>query len=228
LGADGAVRAAGAGRGARAVRDGLSVSVRPGGGARHGRAADLLRGQEAVLPDERGARIQPHALVVLSAGRAGGACGARGAGRRGVVEPMRLGQTRSHEGGGTAMAQRIPLAALLALALVGVAQAQGSLEERLERLEAEVQRAEDVSALKRLQRAYGYYVDKGMWEDVADLFADDAVANYPAGVFIGMDSIRRHLYMNVGGGEMGRIGLGEGRLYNHMNIQPVVHLDPRG
>ncbi|HEX6998736.1 MAG TPA: nuclear transport factor 2 family protein [Gammaproteobacteria bacterium] len=126
------------------------------------------------------------------------------------------------------MAQRIPLAALLALALVGVAQAQGSLEERLERLEAEVQRAEDVSALKRLQRAYGYYVDKGMWEDVADLFADDAVANYPAGVFIGMDSIRRHLYMNVGGGEMGRIGLGEGRLYNHMNIQPVVHLDPRG
>jgi acetyl esterase/lipase len=103
-----------------------------------------------------------------------------------------------------------------------------SLEARIDRLAAELQAAEDVSAIKRLQRAYGYYVDKGLWEDVAQLFADDAVANYPAGVFIGKTSIRQHLYMNVGGGQMGDLGLGDGRLYNHMNIQPVVHLDPGG
>jgi hypothetical protein len=103
-----------------------------------------------------------------------------------------------------------------------------SLEARVDRLAAEVQAAEDVSAIKRLQRAYGYYVDKGLWEDVAQLFADDAVANYPAGVFIGKTSIREHLYRNVGGGQMGDIGLADGRLYNHMNIQPVVHLDPGG
>jgi acetyl esterase/lipase len=99
---------------------------------------------------------------------------------------------------------------------------------RLNALEENIQRAEDVSAIKRLQRAYGYYLDKGMWEDLADLFADDAVANYPAGVYIGKPSIRRHLYMNVGGGQMGDIGLGDGRLYNHMNLQPVVHLDASG
>ncbi|HEU4620149.1 MAG TPA: nuclear transport factor 2 family protein [Gammaproteobacteria bacterium] len=103
-----------------------------------------------------------------------------------------------------------------------------SIDARIDRLAAEVQAAEDVSAIKRLQRAYGYYVDKGMWEDVAQLFADDAVANYPAGVFVGKTSIREHLYMNVGGGKMGDIGLGDGRLYDHMNIQPVVHLDPGG
>ncbi len=58
-------------------------------------------------------------------------------------------------------------------------------QSRLNRLEAEVAAAEDFSALKRLQRAYGYYLDKGMWEDLAAFFTDDAVANYPAGVYVG-------------------------------------------
>ena len=118
--------------------------------------------------------------------------------------------------------------ALAAAAGGARAQAPGALGERLDRLEADIERAEDVSAIKRLQRTYGYYVDKGMWADLAEYFADDAVANYPAGVYIGKESIRRHLFMNVGGGEIGEIGLGDGRLYNHMNIQPVVHLDPGG
>jgi acetyl esterase/lipase len=106
--------------------------------------------------------------------------------------------------------------------------AGSGLQARLDRLEAEIAAAEDVRAIEHLQRAYGYYVDKGMWEDVAALFTDDAVANYPAGVFVGKVSIRAHLYMNVGGGKIGDLGLGDGRLYNHMNIQPVVHLDPGG
>ncbi len=54
-----------------------------------------------------------------------------------------------------------------------------TLESRLNRLEAEVIAAEDLSALKRLQRAYGYYLDKGMWEDLQAFFTDDADANYP-------------------------------------------------
>ncbi len=107
-------------------------------------------------------------------------------------------------------------------------ESQASLEARLNRLEADVRAAEDVQAIKRLQRAYGYYLDKGMWEDLAALFTEDAVANYPAGVFVGHDSIREHLFVNVGGGKMGDIGLGDNRLYNHMSIQPVVHLDPGG
>jgi hypothetical protein len=101
-----------------------------------------------------------------------------------------------------------------------------SLQARIGRLAAEVQAAEDVRAIKKLQRAYGYYVDKGMWEDVSALFTDDAIANYPAGIFVGKESIRRHLYENVGGGKLGEVGLGEGRLYNHMSLQPVIHVDP--
>ncbi|HEY4215296.1 MAG TPA: nuclear transport factor 2 family protein [Steroidobacteraceae bacterium] len=102
------------------------------------------------------------------------------------------------------------------------------LRARLDQLEAEVNAAEDVRAIEKLQRAYGYYVDKGMWEDVAALFTEDAVANYPAGVYVGHASIRQHLFENVGGRKMGDLGLGDGRLYNHMQIQPVVHLDPGG
>jgi acetyl esterase/lipase len=105
---------------------------------------------------------------------------------------------------------------------------EADLPLRVSRLAAEVQAAEDVRAIKHLQRAYGFYLDKGMWEDLSQLFTADAVANYPAGIYEGKDSIRRHLFLNVGAVKLGEVGLGDGRLYNHMNIQPVVHLDPGG
>jgi acetyl esterase/lipase len=120
------------------------------------------------------------------------------------------------------------LAAAAVAAMSASAQTEAALEARLDALETQLVAAEDVAAIKRLQRQYGYYVDKGMWEDVADLYADDAVANYPAGTYVGRDSIRKHLYMNVGGGQIGENGLPDNRLYNHLNIQPVVHLEPGG
>jgi hypothetical protein len=103
-----------------------------------------------------------------------------------------------------------------------------SRAQRVAQLQAEVTAAEDLAALKRLQRAYGYFVDKGLWADLAEFFTDDAYANYPAGVYIGKPSIREHLFRNVGNVPVGTVGLGDNRLYNHMNIQPVVHIDPSG
>ena len=99
---------------------------------------------------------------------------------------------------------------------------------RLHKLALEVQYAEDLSAIKLLQKAYGYYVDKGLWADVAALFAEDAYANYPAGTFKGKASITQHLYRNVGNVPVGQVGLGDKRLYNHLNLQPVVHLGKDG
>jgi acetyl esterase/lipase len=118
--------------------------------------------------------------------------------------------------------------AALAMTASAANSSRTEIEERLDALEAEVAAAEDVRAIKRLQRAYGYYLDKGMWEDLSALFTDDAVANYPAGTYIGKASIREHLFRNVGNVPVGEVGLGDNRLYNHMNIQPVVHLDPGG
>jgi SnoaL-like domain len=110
------------------------------------------------------------------------------------------------------------------------AAAPGAADLRLQvaRLAANVALAEDFSRIENLQRAYGYYLDQGLWEDLAQLFTEDAVANYPAGVFVGRKSIREHLYLNVGGHQIGDLGLGNGRLYDHMNIQPVVHIDAGG
>src|SRR5262245_15507962 len=123
------------------------------------------------------------------------------------------------------------LAVLLVVALLSGAATNGfaaSVDERLNRLEADVGAAEDIRAIKKLQQAYGYYLDKGMWEDLSAFFTEDAVANYPAGVFVGYESIRKHLFLNVGNVKMGEVGLGDNRLYDHLNIQPVIHLDPGG
>ena len=123
-------------------------------------------------------------------------------------------------------------ALLAGIGVSAVAQQPGpaaaSLAQQVAQLGAEVTAAEDLRAIKRLQRTYGYYLDKGMWTDLAEYFTDDAVANYPAGVFVGKKSIREHLYLNVGNVKLGEVGLGDKRLYNHLNIQPVVHLDPGG
>jgi acetyl esterase/lipase len=122
--------------------------------------------------------------------------------------------------------------AATALAIVftasALANSAGEVGKRLDALEANVVAGEDLQALKKLQRTYGYYLDKGMWTDLAEFYTDDAVTNYPAGVYIGKESIRKHLYLNVGNVKLGEVGLGDNRLYNHMNIQPVVHLDPGG
>ncbi|MEJ0008514.1 MAG: nuclear transport factor 2 family protein [Steroidobacteraceae bacterium] len=124
-------------------------------------------------------------------------------------------------------AAALGVSAVCTIASAG-AQTPSEQQLRVATLTANVERAEDFSRIEKLQRAYGYYVDKGLWEDLSQLFTENAVANYPAGVFVGHQSIREHLYMNVGGHQIGDIGLGNGRLYDHMNIQPVVHIDAGG
>jgi hypothetical protein len=91
-------------------------------------------------------------------------------------------------------------------------------------IEARLARAESLRAIKRLQYAYGHYVEFGLWNDFADLFADSAVAHYPAGD-LDRAAIRELFFEQVGGGQL---GLAEGRLYPHFVLQPVVTLDPGG
>ena len=100
-----------------------------------------------------------------------------------------------------------------------------ALRARLADLEREAQRLESVGAIKRLQRAYGFYLDEGLWDDVADLFSDDATIEYAnEGVYAGEQRIREYLH-RLGGG---RNGLAEGQLNEHMQLQPVITLAPDG
>ena len=93
-----------------------------------------------------------------------------------------------------------------------------ALLERIERLEKRAQAAEDYRELVNLQGAYGYYVDKGLWDKAADLFAADGTLEIAGrGVYVGRERVREYL-RHLPPYERGAI-------YNHMQLQPVVHID---
>jgi hypothetical protein len=101
-----------------------------------------------------------------------------------------------------------------------------ALEAELASLERDIQRLEDTKAIKRLQRAYGYYVDKKLSREIGALFADapDTTAELGgSGVYVGKARIAE-FYDRVIGGE----GLERGELFNHMILQGVVHVADDG
>ncbi len=112
----------------------------------------------------------------------------------------------------------------LALGITGANAQLADLQQRTDRLEAGVRNAESIRAVKRLQNAYGHYAELGLWNDFADLFAEDGVGYYPAGK-LGKEAIRKLFFQDVG---RGKLGLDEGRLYPHIMLQPVVTLGPDG
>ncbi|MDQ2640990.1 MAG: nuclear transport factor 2 family protein, partial [Pseudomonadota bacterium] len=94
------------------------------------------------------------------------------------------------------------LAAVLAGVLAGCAGTSSTpadapldvaLQARVAQLELRVGRLQDIGDIKRLQRAYGYYLDEGQWDHVADLFAADGTLEIGKdGVFRGRDHIRQY------------------------------------
>lgn len=101
---------------------------------------------------------------------------------------------------------------------------QVALEASIARLQTHLEHIESVRAIKRLQYAYGHYVELGLWNDFADLFADEATTNYQQGVR-GKEEVRTLFLQQVG---QGKLGLAEGRIYPHILFQPVVHLSQSG
>lgn len=101
---------------------------------------------------------------------------------------------------------------------------QDGLEGTATRLESRLRRAEAIRAVKRLQCAYGQFAEFGLWNDLADLFAEDGIGHYPAGD-LGKEEIRRLFLHDIG---KGKLGLPEGMLYPHIMLQPVVTLAPDG
>lgn len=99
------------------------------------------------------------------------------------------------------------------------------MRERLGLLEARAQRLADIAAIKRLQAAYGYYLDEGQWTDAADLFAADATLEIGKdGVYRGRERIGEY-FRALGDG---REGLAPGRLNEHLQVMPVITLAADG
>jgi hypothetical protein len=102
---------------------------------------------------------------------------------------------------------------------------EAALERRVEELTARVAKLEDAAAVRNLQHAYGYYLDKCLYEEVVGLFADDCRVIFLGGIFRGVAGARR-LYVGRFGGRFvgGRNGPKPGFLLEHPQLQDIVHV----
>ncbi len=99
------------------------------------------------------------------------------------------------------------------------------LQARLENLQERAQRIRDTRDIKRLQRAYGYYLDEALWDELADLFTNNATVEYARdGLYRGKERIREYLY-RLGDN---RSGLRAGQLNEHFQLMPVITLSDDG
>lgn len=109
------------------------------------------------------------------------------------------------------------------LALPTAALAQGDVSAQLTAAKHRVQLLEDQDAIENLQGMFGYYFDKGLWDQAADLFTAKGSFEYgQRGVYIGTARIRQSMLL------LGPQGLAKGYLNNHMMLQPIVVVAPDG
>ncbi len=95
------------------------------------------------------------------------------------------------------------------------------LERELAELRHEVGTHADIQAVRTLQFKYGYYMDKCLFAEIVDLFAEDAVLYFMNGIFRGKRGARR-LY----GGASGLDGPAYGMLFEHIIAQDIVDVAP--
>ena len=90
------------------------------------------------------------------------------------------------------------------------------LEQRIDALNAEDQ-------ARNLQNAYGYYVDRKMWDDVTDLFTSDGVLDVTGvGRSEGPANIRKALERD------GSAGIKHGELNDHPLFDTMIEIAPGG
>ncbi len=76
---------------------------------------------------------------------------------------------------------------------------------------------------QNLANAFGYYLDRGMYDDVVDLFAPDATIDVAGqGTWSGPDGVRKFL------GRFGAAGLDQGELNDHAQLMPLVSIAADG
>jgi hypothetical protein len=117
----------------------------------------------------------------------------------------------------------VAIAGLCTLVTPELAMAQPSPEAQLATFRQRVSLLEDQDAVENLQATFGFYFDKGLWQDAADLFTRNGSYEYGlSGVYISQEHIRRAMLL------MGPEGLAQGYLNNHMQLQAVITVAPDG
>ena len=99
------------------------------------------------------------------------------------------------------------------------------LEKEVAALRHELALLQDAAAIRRVQHSYGYFMDKGLYQEVVDLFADDGELHFMGGIFAGKAGVAR-LYCGRlrDGFTGGRNGPAYGMLCDHIQMQDVIHV----
>jgi hypothetical protein len=105
---------------------------------------------------------------------------------------------------------------------------EATLNKQIAALSNQLGVLEDVHAIRCLQHKYGYYLDKCLYREVVDLFADDAAAHFNGGIYRGKDKGVRRLYVERFGKLFvdGKNGPLPGFLLEHMTLQDIVDVAP--
>jgi len=112
-----------------------------------------------------------------------------------------------------------------ALLLTAPASAQdAALRRQVAELDARVIRLEGRREVLKLQRAFAYYVDRGLWHQAATLFADQGSIELGLdGVYVGPARIEEYLRrLHASNGGSGQEGLIYGQLNEWVTLQPVI------
>ncbi|MEO5706469.1 MAG: nuclear transport factor 2 family protein [Alteraurantiacibacter sp.] len=92
-----------------------------------------------------------------------------------------------------------------------------------EQIAAEASLLYEHGRAQNLVNAFGYYLDRGLYDDVTDLFyADARVVVQGQGTWLGQDGVRRFL------AQFGAAGLDRGELNDHLQLMPKVILSRDG
>jgi hypothetical protein len=101
------------------------------------------------------------------------------------------------------------------------------LEVRINALENQVRTLQtllDIEEIKKLQRAYGYYLQHWLGREIVDLFSDgpDVALEFPSaeGTYVGKESVKRY-YEN-------RFKGGPAFIHQLMQLSPIIDIDPDG
>jgi hypothetical protein len=102
------------------------------------------------------------------------------------------------------------------------------IEEEIAALKAQVAELshrngvlEDIQAIRTLHFKYGYYMDRWLFPEIVDLFADECEIHFLNGIFKGKAGAKRMF-----GGSMGINGPTFGVLTDHLQVQDIIDVAP--
>ncbi|PVH98424.1 hypothetical protein DM02DRAFT_729860 [Periconia macrospinosa] len=105
------------------------------------------------------------------------------------------------------------------------------LKKVIGQLQKDVTRLSDQEEVRKLQYKYGYYLDKCLYKEVADLYSDhpDTCVEFLGGRYNGKEGVKR-LYVErfAKAFVKGRNGPVHGFLLDHPQIQGIVDIDSTG